>query len=168
MTRLKAEEWNLSSTDQLVDYLLSNFHERHRSHLPQVIELARKIEAVHTDHENCPTGLTQLLQSMQQELESHMMKEEQVLFPMLRQLRFEQATMPIRVMKMEHEEHQQALEQLNQLTNNLELPKDACGTWQKLYQELALFINELNQHIEIENTVLFAGKTADANTGQRI
>jgi len=167
MTELTNKEWSQNTTDQLIGYLLNNFHERHRSHLPEIITLARKIEAVHADHENCPTGLTQLLQSMQQELESHMMKEEQVLFPMLRQLRFEQATMPIRVMKMEHEEHQHALEQLNQLTNNLELPKDACGTWQKLYQELALFISELNQHIEIENTVLFAGKTADGNTGQK-
>lgn len=157
--------WTESTTDKLIDHLLKNFHERHRSHLPQLIELARKIEAVHADDVSCPTGLTQLLQGIQQELESHMMKEEQVLFPMLRQLRFSQASMPIRVMKMEHEEHQQALEKLNQLTNTLQLPAKACGTWQKLYQELGLFIDELNQHIEIENTVLFAGKTADANIG---
>jgi len=166
MTKPKANELNQSTTGQLIDHLLSNFHERHRSHLPHLIQLARKIEAVHTGHVNCPTGLTQLLQSMQQELESHMMKEEQVLFPMLRQLRFEQATMPIRVMRMEHEEHQQALEQLNKLTDNLQLPDDACGTWQRLYQELELFINELNQHIEIENMLLFAGKTTDAHKGK--
>lgn len=165
MTTLTTNYWTKNTTDQLVDHLLKNFHERHRSHLPQLIELARKIEAVHSDHINCPEGLTQLLQSMQQALESHMMKEEQVLFPMLRQLRFNQAAMPIRVMKMEHEEHQQALEELNRLTNSLCLPSHACGTWQRLYQELELFINELNQHIELENTVLFAGKTLDANIG---
>jgi len=85
MTELTNKEWSQNTTDQLIGYLLNNFHERHRSHLPEIITLARKIEAVHADHENCPTGLTQLLQSMQQELESHMMKEEQVLFPMLRQ-----------------------------------------------------------------------------------
>ncbi|GLR65194.1 hemerythrin domain-containing protein [Marinospirillum insulare] len=166
MQKLNTQDWKQNTSNQLIDHLLSNFHERHRSHLPRIIELARKIEAVHADHTDCPIGLTQLLQTMQQELESHMMKEEQVLFPMLRQLRFNQASMPIKVMMMEHEEHQQALEQLNLLTSNLVLPKDACGTWQKLYLELALFIGELNQHIEIENTVLFAGKTVDANIGQ--
>lgn len=168
MTMPTAKNWTLATSDQLIDHLLENFHERHRSHLPELIELARKIEAVHADDNNCPTGLTQHLQTMQQELESHMMKEEQVLFPMLRQLRFNQATMPIKVMRMEHEEHQQALSELNQLTNSLQLPKGACGTWQKLYQELALFVSELNQHIELENTVLFAGKIVDADTGQAL
>lgn len=168
MTKPTTACWTENTTEQLINHLLQNFHERHRSHLPQIIELARKIEAVHSDHINCPVGLTQLLQSMHQELESHMMKEEQVLFPMLLQLRFNQATMPIRVMKMEHEEHQQALAQLSQLTNTLQLPNDACGTWQKLYQELDLFMNELSQHIELENTILFTAKTADANTGQAI
>ncbi len=168
MKMLNASNWAEITTDQLIDHLLTNFHERHRNHLPELIQLARKIEAVHADHTSCPTGLTQLLQGMQQELESHMMKEEQILFPMLRQLRFNQAMMPIRVMKMEHEEHQQSLNQLNLVTNSLQLPDKACNTWQKLYQELALFIAELNQHIEIENTVLFAGKTTDATTGQNL
>lgn len=166
MTTPTVNSWTKKTTEQLITHLLENFHQRHREHLPLLIELARKIEAVHADHPSCPTGLTQHLQAMQQALESHMMKEEQVLFPLLNQLGFNQATMPIRVMKMEHEEHQQALQQLSDLTNALELPPDACGTWQKLYQELARLIAELNEHIELENTILFAGKTLDANTGQ--
>lgn len=159
------QPWQDANTEQLINHLLTNFHERHRRHLPELINLARKVETVHADHHACPTGLTQHLQGVEQELDSHMLKEEQVLFPMLRQLRFNQAQMPIRVMMMEHEEHQQALDEINQLTQNLSLPDDACTTWQQLYTELGKFIAELNLHIQLENNILFAGQTSDGAQG---
>lgn len=165
MSTTSLETWKTSTTELLIDHLISCFHDRHRQHLPELIGLARTVEAVHGQHSACPNGLTQHLQTVQQELESHMLKEEQVLFPMLRQLRFAQASMPIRVMMMEHKEHEQALEQIENLTTKLKLPEDACGTWQLLYKELALFIAELQTHIQLENTILFAGKTSDAQTG---
>lgn len=155
--------WINSPTSELIDHLLTNFHQRHREHLAQLEELARKVESVHSQHPACPIGLTQEVQNIRQELESHMLKEEQVLFPMLKQLRLAQAQMPIKVMMMEHEDHLAALVQINALTANLLLPADACTSWAKLYTELGIFIRELNQHIELENQILFAGKTQEFN-----
>src|SRR6478752_5709149 len=49
----------------------------------ELIRLARRVEHVHGVRPTCPNGLADLLNDLQQELESHMLKEEQVLFPML-------------------------------------------------------------------------------------
>ena len=56
---------------------------------------------------------------MSQELESHMQKEEQVLFPLLARGHGAMAAMPITVMRMEHDDHGVALERLLALTNNI-------------------------------------------------
>jgi len=159
------QEWTEETTDTLIDHLLENYHARHREHLPQLIDLARKVEAVHAEHPECPNGLTQYLISMRQELDSHMMKEEQILFPMLRQNLFTRAQGPINVMQMEHEEHDRSLKRLLNLTRLLKLPSNACMTWAKLYDELGCFVDELTQHIQLENEVLFAGKTSSALSG---
>jgi len=159
------QEWTEETPDVLIDHLLENYHARHREHLPQLVSLARQVEAAHTEHPECPSGLTQYLISMQQELDSHMMKEEQILFPMLRQQMFIRAKGPINVMQMEHEEHDRSLKRLLNLTRFLKVPSDACMTWAKLYDELGCFVDELTQHISLENDVLFAGKTSDAVSG---
>ena len=41
--------------------------------------------------------------------------------------------MPISVMMHEHEDHDQAIARLEELTNNFELPEGACGSWTRLY-----------------------------------
>ncbi len=53
--------------------------------LPELILQATKVERVHADKPNVPKGLTKYLTMLHQELSSHMMKEEQILFPMIKQ-----------------------------------------------------------------------------------
>lgn len=137
----------------LVQFIIENFHEKHRVQLPELMILARKIEEVHFDHSACPSGLSELLQVVYQELESHMLKEEQILFPMLAGGIYPQG--PIAVMEEEHEQHEQFISQLLALTNQCCPPSDACGSWVMLYRQLAEFIADLNQHITVENSVLF-------------
>ena len=95
---------------------------------------------------------------MQQELESHMLKEEQVLFPMLqRGMRTPQTDGPISVMRYEHDQHGNALAQLALLTNDITPPAHACNTWRALYRGLEELRDDLMQHIHLENNILFAG-----------
>ncbi|MGL1180974.1 hemerythrin domain-containing protein, partial [Vibrio parahaemolyticus] len=68
-------------TSALIDHILTRYHARHREQLPELIRLARRVESVHGDRPECPRGLADHLETMQQELESHMQKEEMVLFP---------------------------------------------------------------------------------------
>ena len=76
-------DWRSMPAGQLIEYILARFHERHRDQLPELIRLASRVEQVHGSKPGCPNGLAEHLWNMQQELESHMLKEEQILFPML-------------------------------------------------------------------------------------
>lgn len=86
----------------LIEYILQRFHEVHRQQLPELIELATKVESVHADHPDVPRGLAVLLQQMHSELLDHMAKEEGVLFPMLARGGNSFVTHPICVMMSEH------------------------------------------------------------------
>ncbi|SDU92581.1 regulator of cell morphogenesis and NO signaling [Pseudomonas mucidolens] len=143
------------SQAQLIEHLLERYHARHREQLPELIRLASRVEQVHGHHLHCPNGLADLLRDIEQELEGHMLKEEQVLFPMLQMGMGPQAAPPIQVMRFEHEQHAQALEQLLALTEQITPPADACNTWRTLYRGLEQFHGDLLEHIHLENDVLF-------------
>ena len=85
----------------------------------------------------------------------HMMKEERMLFPMVNQGIGRGAAMPISVMMHEHEEHDQAIARLKELTNNFTLPENACGSWTRLYRLAEELVNDLNDHIHLENDIFF-------------
>lgn len=147
------QQW--AATGQLIDHILVRYHAVHRVQLTELNRLARLIESVHADHPQCPHGLAEHLEVLSQELESHMQKEEQILFPLLRRGGDAKAIGPIAVMRREHEEHNLTISKLQSLTDNLTPPEHACGSWRALYKELATFINDLNQHIHLENNILF-------------
>ena len=150
-----AGETEPTEPSALIDYILQRFHEVHRQQLPELIELATKMESVHADHPDVPRGLTVLLQQMHSELLDHMAKEEGVLFPMLARGGSSFVTHPICVMMSEHEEHAHRLTQLMALTRQATPPADACRTWVRLCTATKTFAEDLQKHIQLENTVLF-------------
>lgn len=154
-SKLASNTWVDTPTDQLIEHILSNYHQRHREQLPELIRLARRVEQVHGSHPECPNGLADHLSEVHQALESHMLKEEQILFPMLRRGEHDQARGPISVMRFEHEQHDEGLDKLRALTNDIQPPTHACTTWRTLYQGLETFAQELTGHIQLENEVLF-------------
>jgi regulator of cell morphogenesis and NO signaling len=149
------ERWTERPLPEVIDHILERFHEPHRLEVPRLLEMARKVERVHAEKSTCPRGLAEHLAKMQEELELHMQKEEQVLFPLLRQGRGRMAAMPIQVMEEEHQDHGRNLERLRELTNDYTPPAEACGTWNALYLGLDELQRELMEHISIENNVLF-------------
>lgn len=152
-----ASPWAEQSSDALIDHILVRYHQQHREDLPELIRLARRVEQVHGERQDCPKGLADHLSEMQQELESHMMKEEQILFPMLRRTSASQVSAPISMMRFEHDQHGEALTHLEQLTNDITAPADACNTWRALYAGLRQLREDLMQHIHLENNILFMG-----------
>lgn len=157
-------DWRVAPAAELIDHILKQFHARHRQQLPELIRLSRKVESVHGDRPECPLGLADHLSDMQQELESHMQKEEDVLFPLLIDADAAQlAGGPITVLRMEHEQHGQALDRLAALTNDITLPRGACNTWRALYLGLQALREDLMEHIHLENNILF-DKVPEAQT----
>ena len=130
-------------------------HNRHREQVPELITLAQKVENVHGDREDCPIGVAAQLEKIYIELSQHLMKEEQILFPMIKAKNYMMAAMPIRVMEMEHDEAGQDVEVVKSLTNHCTAPSDACFSWKALYSGINEFIDDLMHHIHLENNILF-------------
>ena len=144
-----------SETPALIAHILSRYHDTHRAELAWLIPLAQRVETVHGDHDSAPLGLTDALIALNSELDSHMQKEEQVLFPMMQQGGHPMIGHPIAVMRHEHDDATTLLQRIEQTTHNLALPDGACGSWTALYTGLRKFCDDLVTHIHLENTVLF-------------
>ena len=60
-----------------------------------------------------------------------------------------------RVMEAEHEHAWSALAALRTLTSGYTPPADACATYREYYAGLSTLERELQEHIHLENHVLF-------------
>ncbi len=149
------KNWDDVDNAGLIDFILARYHDVHRQQLRELIRLADRVETVHGDHPECPLGLADHLQYMAQELETHMQKEENILFPMITRGVSGMVNGPISVMRQDHDDHMDTIHQLNIITRNLTLPQGACNTWQALYLNLKQFTDDLLEHIALENDVLF-------------
>lgn len=139
----------------LTTYIQSRYHDQHRVQLPDLAALALKVERVHADVPEVPTGLGVLLQHMIGELEVHMKKEELILFPAIRRGGMPGIENPIAVMRADHDDHEAEVAQIRVLTDDLTLPDGACRSWTALYKGLATFLADLDAHMRLENDVLF-------------
>lgn len=154
-TRSDIADWATRPLPELVDFIERRYHAALRADLPVLIELARKVERVHADKPTCPRGLTSHLEHMNEAIEDHLAKEEQVLFPIVRAGRGRMAACPVQVMEREHEDHGRSLERLKELTASFRVPAEACASWTALYTGLARLADELVEHIHLENNVVF-------------
>lgn len=139
----------------LIDHILTRYHATHRTELDWLIPLAEKVEMVHGDHDEAPLGLTEALVALRDELENHMAKEEQVLFPMMRQGGHPMIRHPISAMRHEHDTAADLLRGIEHATHGLTLPVGACRSWTALYTGLEKFTGDLVAHMHLENAVLF-------------
>ena len=144
--------WQTASLPNTIDHVLERYHATHRRQLADATQLAEKVAA---RHETFPENLVDLIQAIEAELSSHMMKEERMMFPMIKNGMGRNAGMPIRVMMIEHEEHEAALARLKEAAHNFTPPAEACQNWQRLYADLKEFAEDLDDHIRLENTILF-------------
>ena len=144
-----------AETLPLIDHILTRYHDTHRAEMDWLIPLAQKVETVHGDHDEAPLGLTDALLALRDELDSHMAKEEQILFPLMQQGGHPAIQHPIAVMRHEHEEAAALLQNITQVTHSLTLPEGACRSWTALYAGLEKFRDDLVMHMHLENEVLF-------------
>ena len=150
----------------LTRHIETRYHARCREQLPTLAEMAEKVEAVHSGDEHVPKGLAEILRRLIGEMEVHMKKEELILFPAIRRGGMPGIENPIAVMRADHDDHAAEVAEIRRLTRDLTLPEGACGTWTALYARLDEFITDLEEHMRLENDVLFPqfepGNTAHA------
>jgi len=164
-----APDWQAASLNGLVDHILTRHHAYLKAELPRLSRMLHKVAEAHgARHANSLVPLGETYEALQYELESHLMKEEMVLFPIIRNLEAAgqagaqpapshcgSISNPIRVMEHEHDSAGKALEQMRAITNNYEVPGDACNTYRALFDGLKELEADLHQHIHLENNILF-------------
>jgi regulator of cell morphogenesis and NO signaling len=146
-----------SETGELIDYIVARYHETHRRQLPELIALSRRVELVHAGKPGVPAGLADILQKALGELEVHMRKEELMIFPAMcrggSEGRFDG---PTAMLREDHSDQGEMIEQVTALTNDFTVPEGGCTTWRALYSGAAEFKHDLVEHIHIENNILFS------------
>src|SRR6056297_447607 len=142
-------------TGALIDHIRTRYHDTHRRELPELIALARKVETAHALDPNTPHGLTHALESMIPELEAHMREEEEVLFPALCAGAATNAASAIPHLRAAHDRQEAALNRIAAITHGFRLPRDACRSWRRLYEGLGKLVEDLDEHMYLENDVLF-------------
>lgn len=140
------------NTDALIAHILDRFHAAHRAEVPGLIALA--VMAARAD-ERFPRALIDALHEAERELESHMQKEEQILFPLMEAGGHPMIGCPINQMRYEHDEHAGRIAALETLTDHLRLPANAGEAWTALYAGIGKLLGDLREHIRLENEVLF-------------
>lgn len=158
-------DWQL---DFLVDYIVNNHHQYVRRMIPVISLHTDKVASVHGNNHAETLQIADLFLAVREELEGHMMKEERILFPQIKQMVLNQKESsqffpppfgtiqnPIRMMELEHTNAGEALSKIKELSNGYTPPKDACNTFKALYSELKEFEEDLHKHIHLENNILF-------------
>ena len=149
---------------ELADHIEQTHHAYLRSEFPRLNGMTDKVASVHGEKEPRLHQVRDTFLALHEELSGHMMKEEQMLFPMVRQLDAT-ATVPdfhcgsianpIRQMELEHDQAGSALERLRELTDGYTPPDWACNTYRAMLDALTHLEGDLHQHIHKENNVLF-------------
>lgn len=149
---------------ELADHIEQTHHAYLKQELPRLDQMTEKVARVHGEHEPRLHQIRQVFLGFQEELLNHMMKEERILFPMIRQLEQAQAPLqfhcgslanPIRMMEYEHANAGSALEQFRQLSDDFTPPPWACNTFRAMYDALNRVELDMHQHVHKENNVLF-------------
>jgi regulator of cell morphogenesis and NO signaling len=159
-----ATDWTQAPLAELIDHIITTHHAYLRTELPRLATLAGKVAAVHGERHPELVECRAIYGALQDELESHMRKEELILFPMIKQMEATQSTEgchcgsiagPIRVMEMEHGSAGDALARLRELTGGYVAPADACSSYRAYLEGLAALEADLHRHIHKENSILF-------------
>lgn len=158
-------EWKV---DELANHILNTHHVYVKKMLPTILAHSMKVSEVHGKNHPEVKEIAEIYQVVHDELSSHLMKEERMLFPVILELAemekagskmdvspFGSIQNPINVMEREHVEAGEGFYKIRELSNNYNPPEDACTTYKVLYQELNEFEQDLHTHIHLENNILF-------------
>jgi regulator of cell morphogenesis and NO signaling len=160
--------WNDAPLQALTAHIVTKHHAFVRQETPRIESLLLKVISRHGDTHPEVRRIEELFLAMTQELNTHMMKEEQILFPYIDRMEtallageplpktcFESITRPIANMMADHDDAGALLASIRELSGGFTAPAGACPTYRGLYHSLAEFESDLHRHVHLENNILF-------------
>jgi regulator of cell morphogenesis and NO signaling len=148
----------------LADHIVRTHHDYLRHELPRLEALMDKVSSAHGGYDRRLVQVRDIFASMASEMNSHMWKEEQILFPLVNRFeandlptnfRVASLAYPIRQIELEHFDFESALERIQVLTDNFVPPERACNTYRVMLDALSFLQQDLCVHIQKENNALF-------------
>jgi regulator of cell morphogenesis and NO signaling len=158
-------DWSNATIGELIDHIVATHHAYLHRDLPRLGELVDKVVEAHQVRHPQLRELRTVFHDFKDDLRLHMLKEEKVLFPMIRQMDCldaelglcgDRLDLPLQVMEQEHTETGAALQRMRELTNNYRPPADACVSYRALLNDLAELEADIHRHIHKENNILFS------------
>ncbi len=164
----RSHDFNNWELDFLADYIVHTHHKYVNESIPLIIQYSDKVANVHGHYYTETVEINKLFHAVANELNTHMHKEEMILFPFIKQIAaakrngepipqppFGTVQNPIRMMEAEHDTAGDLFKEIASLSNNYTPPAEACNTYRVLYAKLKEFEDDLHQHIHLENNILF-------------
>ena len=157
-------DWASMAPATLVDHLEAVHHAYLHTEMERLTALAEKVASVHGSRHPELADVERTYAELRADLEPHLLKEERILFPAIRQLADGEAPAalpggsvhaPISVMLRDHDRAGDLLAELRRLTDGYRPPADGCASYQALYEGLAELEADTHLHVHKENNVLF-------------
>jgi regulator of cell morphogenesis and NO signaling len=148
---------------ELIDDIEQRHHARLRTELPRLDRLTERVLNAHGDRDARLAEIRRVFLALKDELESHLDKEERVLFPIIRELESTGGSVvmqgslraPLERLESEHTQAGNALTFLRAATDDYTPPERACNTWKVMIDSLAALEHDMHEHVHKENNVLF-------------
>ncbi|HEY8227933.1 MAG TPA: iron-sulfur cluster repair di-iron protein [Pyrinomonadaceae bacterium] len=166
----RGEEPNLHTTtlQELINHIVGRHHSFTRLEIARLNALLEKVCVAHVKTHPELLQINVLFRELGADLETHMTKEERVLFPYVIRMEaaahqlvplfrppFGTVANPVRMMMLEHDRAGELLKKIRKLSADYNPPADACLSYQTLYAALEALERDLHQHIHLENNILF-------------
>lgn len=162
--KLKWADLQALSLTELCDHIVGTHHAYLDVELPRLLALSRKVNLIHGNDHPWLRELNTVFVDLVDGMQTHVLKEEVMLFPAIRHLEAGRAAeapfgthlqAPLEWLEREHETMQAALTGLRDLSGGFAPPPDACTSFRALLDGLARLELETQQHIGQENHILF-------------
>jgi len=160
--------WTEAPLGALVDHIVSRYHTDLRETLPRLGRMADKVAEVHGSRHPELAGLAKTFHGLRAELEAHLVTEEELFFPAVRDLGqtgiwTDKLQAALHGLLEEHTVAGSALARLRSLSAGFTVPEDGCNTYRALYEGLLRLERELHEHVHLENNVLYRRVVGLAN-----
>ena len=155
------EVWTKSDSNTIIDHVISQYHRVSEEELTALSPYVTKVSRVHGDNHPELLKVYELFYEFKKELLEHMVKEEAIVFPLIKQLadntapNREEAIEMIVELEKEHDHAGEILRQIRAVTSDFALPLDACGTYRLVYKRLEDLESLTFMHVHLENNILF-------------
>lgn len=165
----EAARWNACALDELIRHIVERHHVYLRSELQGLERSLLRVANINDRADaNTLAPLTGIFRFFKRELELHLKKEEDVLFPMIERIEtaaetgaaiprftFGSIANPIGIMEEDHEGQKRQLMKILELSGNYTGPPGQAAIFSSFCERLQALDTDMQRHVYLEDEILF-------------